>query len=65
LAVGTELSEIDSFVERMELPGKIIRVDIDSVKINDFYPAEIGIVGDADVTLQLLNDLLNNTVASQ
>ncbi|MFT5505695.1 MAG: 5-guanidino-2-oxopentanoate decarboxylase [Gammaproteobacteria bacterium] len=60
LAVGTELSETDSFVERMDISGKIIRVDIDSAKINDFYPAEIGIVGDANITLQLLNDLLSN-----
>jgi len=54
LAVGTELSETDSFVERMDITGKLIRVDIDSRKINDFYPAEIGIVADAASSMQKL-----------
>ena len=47
LAVGTELSETDSFVERMDFTGEIIRVDIDPTKISDFYPAALGIVADA------------------
>ncbi|MEM7224507.1 MAG: 5-guanidino-2-oxopentanoate decarboxylase [Pseudomonadota bacterium] len=47
LAVGTELSETDSFVERMDLKGQIIRVDIDPSKIGDVYPAALGIVSDA------------------
>ena len=54
LAVGTELSETDSFVERMDLTGKLIRIDIDSRKINDFYPAEIGIVADAASSMHRL-----------
>jgi 5-guanidino-2-oxopentanoate decarboxylase len=59
LAVGTELSETDSFVERMDLRGKIIRVDIDATKINDFYPATIGIVADAKSTMDMLDQRLN------
>ena len=47
LAVGTDLSETDSFVERMDLRGDIIRVDIDPSKTADFYPARLGIVADA------------------
>ena len=47
LAVGTEISETDSFVERMELGGDLIRIDIDPSKMNDFYPATLGIVADA------------------
>ncbi len=47
LAVGTEFSEVDSFVKALEINGKIIRIDIDPRKLNDSYPAEIGIVGDA------------------
>lgn len=54
LAVGTELSETDSFVERMNLQGKLIRVDIDPGKINDFYPADLGIVADAKASMELL-----------
>ena len=59
LAVGTELSETDSFVERMDITGKIIRVDIDPAKINDFYPAEIGIVADAATTMAQLREALD------
>jgi len=60
LAVGTELSETDSFVERMNLAGKLIRIDIDNRKINDFYPAEIGIVADAVSSLQKLAAVLED-----
>ena len=58
LAVGTELSETDSFVERMDLAGKLIRVDIDPSKINDFYPASIGIVADASDVMARLSEAL-------
>ncbi len=54
LAIGTELSETDSFVERLNLNGKIIRIDIDSAKINDLYPAHIGIIADAGLTAQAI-----------
>jgi thiamine pyrophosphate-dependent acetolactate synthase large subunit-like protein len=47
LAIGTELSETDSFVERLPLNGALIRVDIDARKINDLYPAALGIIADA------------------
>lgn len=60
LAVGTELSETDSFVERMDLSGRIIRIDIDPGKINDVYPADLGIVADAGSTAQALLDALKD-----
>ncbi len=60
LAVGTELSETDSFVERMSLKGKLIRVDIDSAKINDFYPAHIGIIADAKSAMVKLQTALDS-----
>ena len=47
LAIGTEMSETDSFVERLTLNGQLIRIDIDPRKMNDLYPAAIGIVSDA------------------
>jgi thiamine pyrophosphate-dependent acetolactate synthase large subunit-like protein len=47
LAVGTELSEVDSFVETLEINGKIIRIDLDPRKMNDLYPAEVAIIGGA------------------
>ena len=47
LAIGTELSETDSFVDRLEFDCKIIRVDINPAKLNDLYPCELGLVADA------------------
>ncbi|MDG2354398.1 MAG: 5-guanidino-2-oxopentanoate decarboxylase [Paracoccaceae bacterium] len=52
LAVGTELAETDSFVERLLFKGDIIRIDIDPSKINDFYPAKMGIIGDASLAIK-------------
>ena len=47
LAIGTELSEVDSFEETLEINGKIIRIDLDTRKMNDLYPAEVAIIGSA------------------
>ena len=58
LAVGTELSETDSFVERLDLRGGLIRVDIDPVKISDLYPARLGIVADAGPAMGALREAL-------
>ena len=65
LAVGTELSETDSFVERLELQGDIIRVDIDPSKIADAYPARIGIVADAAPAMAALRAALGNHAADR
>ena len=54
LALGTELSETDSYVDCLPINGKLIRVDIDASKINDLYPADIGIVADAARSLEAL-----------
>ncbi len=47
VAVGTELAETDSFVDRLDLRGRIIRIDLDPAKLDDQYPATVGIVADA------------------
>ena len=54
LAIGTELSETDSFVERLSLTGRIIRIDIDPAKMNDMYPAELAIVADSLLAVQAI-----------
>lgn len=54
LALGTELADADSFVERLPIYGKLIRVDIDLRKINDLYPTQIGMVADAGATVAQL-----------
>ena len=60
LAVGTEIGETDSFVQRLPLAGKVIRVDIDPTKINDLYPASIGIVADAVATADAIVEALGD-----
>ena len=47
LALGTELSATDSFVEYLPINGTLIRADIDPSKFNDAYPAAVAIQGDA------------------
>jgi 5-guanidino-2-oxopentanoate decarboxylase len=51
LAVGTELAEPDSDIERLPIEGRLIRIDIDPAKINDLYPAHLGIHADAGPAL--------------
>ncbi len=58
LAVGTELSETDSFVERLDINGRLIRVDIDPGKMNDLYPADVAIISDAAPVIERLACLL-------
>ncbi len=55
LAIGTELSETDSFIDKLTFNGKLIRVDIDPRKINDLYLADIGIVADANSTAEAID----------
>ncbi len=54
LAIGTELSEVDAFTETLEIPGKIIRVDLDARKMHDLYPAEVAIIGGAKTTAEAI-----------
>jgi thiamine pyrophosphate-dependent acetolactate synthase large subunit-like protein len=51
LAIGTELSGSDSDIERLPIEGRLIRIDIDPAKINDLYPADLGIHADAGPTV--------------
>ena len=59
LAVGTELSETDSFIKKLEINGELIRIDIDPSKINDLYPAKLGIVSDAEIAVQEIVEKLD------
>jgi 5-guanidino-2-oxopentanoate decarboxylase len=55
LAVGTELSETDFYSgTRLEMTGRLIRIDIDATKLADHYAADIGIWGDASASLEAL-----------
>jgi 5-guanidino-2-oxopentanoate decarboxylase len=59
LAVGTELSETDLyFIQHLPLSGRLIRVDIDPVKLTDHYAAQLAICGEASATLQAIAPLV-------
>lgn len=62
LALGTELAPTDSFVERLPIGGRLVRVDIDPGKLNDAYPSEVGILGDAAEAASALLVALEETV---
>ncbi|HUY84603.1 MAG TPA: 5-guanidino-2-oxopentanoate decarboxylase [Steroidobacteraceae bacterium] len=52
LALGTELAETDLYWSmRLDLSGRLIRVDLDPAKLADHYAADLPIQGDARATL--------------
>lgn len=61
LAIGTELSEVDSFVETLEINGKLIRVDIDPRKMTDLYPADLPLISDASQAAEAISNGLTDT----
>jgi 5-guanidino-2-oxopentanoate decarboxylase len=55
LAVGTELGETDFYYAlKLELSGRLIRIDIDPRKLSDHYAAELPIWADAQASLRAL-----------
>lgn len=67
LAVGTELGETDSllFGKRLEVGGRLIRVDIDPEQISRNAPASLGIVSDAGAFCAALADRLGDVAEAQ
>ena len=59
LAVGTELAETDSWIDRLSLPEALVRIDLDPGQIDTPYPAAVGVTGDAPAALAGLVDLLS------
>ena len=54
LAVGTRFSYFPTIRWTLELPRRVIQIDIDPAEIGRNYPVEIGMVGDAQFTLAML-----------
>jgi thiamine pyrophosphate-dependent acetolactate synthase large subunit-like protein len=51
IAVGTELAPTDHWVERLEMRGRLIRIDIDPAALVRDYVPELGLLGDAGLAL--------------
>ena len=66
LAVGTELGETDTllFGGRLELQGKLIRVDIDPRQLSRNALAEVAIAGDAGAALEALSSALGDAAGN-
>jgi acetolactate synthase-1/2/3 large subunit len=60
LAIGTELSETDTwlFTSRLKLSGKLIRVDIEAEQLTRNALAEVGLCCDAGLAMAALDDAL-------
>jgi 5-guanidino-2-oxopentanoate decarboxylase len=58
LSIGCEMSETDSFVDRLPINGKLVRIDIDPAKFNDLYPADVGVLSDAGPAVEAILDAI-------
>jgi len=51
VAVGTELSETDSWIDRLTIRGKLVRIDLDQRTLTRDYATAVGILADAGAAL--------------
>ena len=58
LLVGSEVSSGDHFLPKLEIPGDIIRIDIDPAQLTAVYPAAVSIQADARAALLALSSAL-------
>ena len=60
IAAGTELSETDTWIERLPIAGKMVRIDIDPASTMRDYAPEVAVVGDAGAALAAINEALTD-----
>jgi len=60
LAVGTEISETDLWEASIELPGKIIRIDLDPEVLTRPHASQLAILADASLALKALAQALSS-----
>ena len=69
LAIGTELAETDydvTFAGGFQIPGTLLRIDIDADQTVRNYPPKVALVADADIAAQaLLAELSRQTLAER
>ncbi len=58
LVVGSQVSAGDHFLPSLEIPGDIIRIDIDPAELVSQYPAVVPIQGDARAAMRALASAL-------
>ncbi|MBT8145989.1 MAG: 5-guanidino-2-oxopentanoate decarboxylase, partial [Gammaproteobacteria bacterium] len=68
IAIGTELSETDYdvvFDSGFEIPGSLIRIDIEFEQLNRNYAADLGILSDAELAMTALLECLGQQPAER
>jgi 5-guanidino-2-oxopentanoate decarboxylase len=60
LLVGSEVSAGDSFLPALDIPGDIIRIDIDPAELTSMYAAAVPIQADARAALLALSTALDS-----
>ena len=63
LLVGTEVGQGDHFLPALEIPGDIIRIDIDPTKLTSMYSAVVPIQADARAAMRALATSLSTRKA--
>jgi 5-guanidino-2-oxopentanoate decarboxylase len=63
LLVGSEVAPGDHFLHHLDIPGEILRIDIDPVQLASKYPAAVGIQADARPALRALASALRSRKA--
>lgn len=58
LVVGTRFTQYVTRAGKLAIPGRIIQIDIDIAEIGKVYPAELALLGHADVILGQLGEVL-------
>jgi thiamine pyrophosphate-dependent acetolactate synthase large subunit-like protein len=54
VAVGSELAETDSWIDRLPITGELIRIDIDPRCLARDYPARVAMLADAGMAVRAL-----------
>jgi acetolactate synthase-1/2/3 large subunit len=65
LAVGCRFTEVMTGFRKMQVPEKLIQIDIDPIQIGMNYPVAIGIVADASDALRQIHQQLPEHVRSK
>ncbi len=65
VALATEIAPTDHWREHLEIPGKLVRIDIDAAALTREYPAEAPVLGDIGLALSALLSELGPTVDAE
>jgi 5-guanidino-2-oxopentanoate decarboxylase len=64
IAIGTEMSETDSWNDFVTFNGKLIRIDLDAYTLTRDYEPTIGLLAEAGATLQTLTPMIAGKAAA-